>query len=202
MMAMREPLSKRIALLIVVILLVVSILAVSFSLSAKKPVVEYSLSGYAFTPEFVFDFNPYVPFYTSTMPNSYTVVNSNTPLMVSIHWQNKANIDANFRLTLNVANAKITWFSNYSTLEATDPGFSKPSTGQTYNGSTITFDIKTEANSTIQNRYLNIFPVGNPQNFTISYSITDTSNSFSFVPLGKTSATYELTSENVYHLVE
>lgn len=199
---MKRKLAMAVGVTVLFVIIAASLLSIKWT---ARPVIDYYMTGYDYDVPgkgIVFDFNPYVPFYTSTMPNSYTVVNSNTPLMVAIHWQNKANIHANLRLTLSVTNAKITWFSNYSTLKATDPGFSTPSTGQTYNGPKITFNFETEANSTVQNRYLNIFPAGNPQNFTITYSITDTSNAFSFIPVGKTSATYELTSENAYQFVK
>ena len=196
-----RALSKRTSVLIATVIIIVTIIAVIFSLWASRPVVEYSMSGYAYLPH-TFSFNPYVPFYTSTMPGTYTVVNSNTPLMVALHWENKANVDASLQLTLTAQNANITWFSNYSTLDATDPGFSTPTTGQNYSGTTITFNTEIKANSTIQNKYLNIFPVGNPQTFTITYSVTDASNTFTLIPVREITATYELTNQNIYHLIK
>ncbi len=198
---MIKKIPKKIAVLVIVVVSLIVIIAATTSLGTSKPVIEYSLSGYAYRPH-MFSFNPYVPFYTSAMPDTYTVVNSNTPLMIALHWENKASIDASLQLTLTVQNANITWFSNYSTLEATDSGFSTPATGQQYNGTAITFSSETKSNSTLQNKYLNVFPIGNPHNFTIAYTIAESSNAFSLNPVGETKATYELTSENVYSLLK
>jgi hypothetical protein len=193
--------NKKVPLFVIVLIVVstVSTVIVSFSLLTSKPTIEYNMSGYGYTLNQP-SYNPYIPFYTAAMPDAYTLYNANTPLMVAIHWQNKGNIDASIQLNLKVTNANITWYSNYSTLESSDQGFSTPATGQNYSGEAITFNFEAKANSTIQNRFLNIMPVGNPQNFTVTYTIMDRSNAFTLSPVGEISATYELTNENQYKL--
>lgn len=166
-----------------------------------KPQVEYSMTGYAYT-EGIFDFNPYGPVFTGKMPDTYTLVNSNTPLIVAINWENKGNADASLMLTLTAENANITWFSNFGTENTTAPAWATAADGQTYNGATATFVSEAKANSTTQFKYIDIMPIGNPQNFTVTFSVWDTPNGFSSVsPGGTASATYELTGANMYRLV-
>jgi hypothetical protein len=183
------------------IIIIAVIITAIVSVWASRPVVDYNLTGYAYTVG-QFDFNPYGPVFTSEMPDTYTFVNSNTPLIVALHWENKGNVDASLQLTLTTKNANITWFSSFGSDNMTAPFWATESDGQPYNGTIATFLSETKGHSTMQYKYVDIIPIGNPQNFTITFSVKDASNGFSSLfPSGKTIATYELTNANVYQLV-
>jgi hypothetical protein len=186
---------------------VAALIIVAIGVAAAVPtwmpraLVEYNITGYAYTPG-QFDFNMYGPVYTTQMPNTYTLVNSNTPLIVSLHWKNSGNVDASLQLTVSAENANITWFSNFGSSNETPPLWAEESDGQTYNGTTATFLVKAQTHSESLYKYVDVLPLSNPQNFTVKFSIKDTSNGFaSMSPRGTTTATYELTSPNVYRLV-
>ena len=51
---------KKIAVLVIVVISLIVIIIAATSLGTSKPVIEYSLSGYAYRPH-IFSFNPYVP---------------------------------------------------------------------------------------------------------------------------------------------
>jgi hypothetical protein len=167
-----------------------------------RALVEYNMTGYAYAPG-QFDFNMYGPVYTTQMPDTYTYVNSNTPLIVALHWENRGNVDESLQLTLTTENANITWFSTFRSDNITEPVWITESDGQTYTGTAATFLEKAEAHSALLYKYVDVLPVGNPQNFTITFSLSDISNGFgSMSPRGTTTATYELTSANIYQLVK
>jgi hypothetical protein len=198
---MKKILPKKIALLIAAVIIIAIMISVTVSVWMPRPIVEYRIAGYAYEPN-IFTFNPFGVIHSTTMPDTYTLVNSNTPLMVALYWENKGNIGASLQLTLTVTNANITWYSNYGLDSVTGPEWGLESDGQKYNGTIATFVLETKAHSIIQYRRFNIFPLENSQNFTLTYTLTDTSNAFSLVPIGKTTATYELTNENVYQLLK
>jgi hypothetical protein len=54
----------------------------------------------------------------------------------------------------------------------------------------------------MQNKYIDILPIGHPQNFTITFKIKSNADVIAaLTPNGTTKATYELTQENNYQLV-
>jgi len=200
-MVIMKALSKRTIVLTVAVIILAVLITSFLFVWDSKPVIGYNISGYAYTTG-IWDFNSYGPIYTSTMPNTYTYVNSNTPLIVALNWQNTGKADVSLKLVLATQNANITWFSNYGSDNTTIPTWGSESDGQTYNGTMLTLLSETKGPSTMQNRYIDILPIGIPQNFTITFSIKDNANIFaSLTPNGTTTATYELTHDNIYQLV-
>jgi hypothetical protein len=200
-MVIMKALSKRTIVLTVAVIILAVLITSFLFVWDSKPVIGYYISGYAYTTG-IWDFNSYGPIYTSTMPNTYTYVNSNTPLIVALNWQNTGKADVSLKLVLATQNANITWFSNYGSDNTTIPTWGSESDGQTYNGTMLTLLSETKGPSTMQNRYIDILPIGIPQNFTITFSIKDNADIFaSLTPNGTTTATYELTHDNIYQLV-
>jgi hypothetical protein len=196
-----KALSKRTIVLTAAVIIVAVLITSFVFVWESRPVIGYGISGYAYTTG-LWDFNIFGPIYTSTMPNTYTYVNSNTPLIVALNWQNTGKADASLKLVLATQNANITWFSNYGSGNTTVPIWGSESDGQTYSGTMVTFLSETKGKSTMQNKYIDILPIGHPYNFTISLSIEDTANAFaSLVQNGTTTATYELSQDNTYQLV-
>lgn len=193
-------LTKRKALLIVIVALAIVLVTALFFYSSRA-IVSYSISGYAYSDR-LWDFNPYSPSYTSMMPSTYNHMNSNTPLMVALHWDNAGKTDASLQLIVSAKNANITWFSNFGSNNISNPVWATESDGQTYNGTTATFLSVVHGQSEMQNKYLNILPIGQPDNFTVTFTIKDNTNLFStFAPNGTTTATYQLMKDNTYQLV-
>lgn len=200
-MVIMKALSKRTIVLTVAVIILAVLITSFLFVWDSKPVIGYNISGYAYTTG-IWDFNSYGPIYTSTMPNTYTYVNSNTPLIVALNWQNTGKADVSLKLVLATQNANITWFSNYGSDNTTIPTWGSESDGQTYNGTMLTLLSETKGPSTMQNRYIDILPIGIPQNFTITFSIKDNADIFvSLTPNGTTTAIYELTHDNIYQLV-
>jgi hypothetical protein len=200
-MVIMKALSKRTIVLTVAVIILAVLITSFLFVWDSKPVIGYNISGYAYTTG-IWDFNSYGPIYTSTMPNTYTYVNSNTPLIVALNWQNTGKADVSLKLVLATQNANITWFSNYGSDNTPIPTWGSESDGQTYNGTMLTLLSETKGPSTMQNRYIDILPIGIPQNFTITFSIKDNADIFaSLTPKGTTTATYDLTHDNIYQLV-
>jgi hypothetical protein len=183
-------------------LIIVAIgVAAAVPLWMPRPLFEYSITGYAYT-EGQFSFNMYGPVYTTEMPQTYTLVNHNTPLIVALHWQNKGNAVSSLELTLTVENANITWFSKTCASDSLpEPFWVTESDGQANSGTTLTLISETQSNSAMQFAYVDVMPAGNPQTFTVTFTAKDASNGFSVIPNGATTATYELMDANVYKLV-
>jgi hypothetical protein len=190
-----------VVLFVAMVIIAVAVYAIE-SLREFRPIIEYSMTAYAYT-EGQINFNPYGPVYTTQMPVTFTYVNSNAPLIVALHWQNKGDADTSLQLTLATENANITWFSNFGSNGTAFPGWATESDGQTYNGASSTFHVSAVAHSPMLYKYVDVLPVGNPQTFTITFSIKDASNnSTALFPSGTITATYEIASPNVYRLVQ
>jgi hypothetical protein len=206
---MLRTLSKRTVVLTVAAIIVIVLIATTVFIWESRPIVNYSMTGYSITPllnpnglQFPILFNQYGPIYTTKMPNTYTDENSNTPLIIDLSWENTGKMDTSLQLILTTKNANITWSSNYGSNNITAPAWASESDGQTHNGTKATFITETKGQSGIQDKYVDIMPIGNPQNFTITFSVKDTSNAFaSLFSNGTTTATYELRNANVYQLV-
>lgn len=206
---MIKALPKRKVVLTFAVIIAVVLIATAVFVWESRPIVNYSMTGYSIAPllnqnglQFPILFNQYGPIYTTTMPNTYTNLNSNTPLIIDLSWENTGKMDTSVQLILITKNANITWSSNYGSNNITAPAWASESDGQTHNGTKATFITETKAQSGMQDKYVDIMPIGNPQNFTITFSVKDSSNTFaSLFSNGTTTATYELTSTNVYQLV-
>jgi hypothetical protein len=197
---MMKALPKRTVVLTFAVIIAVVLIATTVFVWESRPIIDYGMTGYAYVP-MVWDFNPYGPIHTTIMPSTYTHVNSNTPLIIDLSWENTGKMDTSLQLVLTTENANITWFSNYGSNSITAPNWASESDGQTHNGTTATFLSETKGQSGMQDKYVDIIPIGNPQNFTITFSVKDTSNAFaSLFSNGTTTATYELTNASVYQL--
>jgi hypothetical protein len=206
---MMKALPKRTVVLTFAVIIAVVLIATTVFVWESRPIVNYSMTGYSITPllnqnglQFPILFNQYGPIYTTTMPNTYTNLNSNTPLIIDLSWENTGEMDTSLQFVLTTKNANITWSSNYGSNNIAAPNWASESDGQTHNGTTANFLSETKGQSGMQEKYVDIMPIGNPQNFTITFSVKDTSNAFaSLRSNGNTTATYELTNTNVYQLV-
>ena len=182
-------------------LLVTSLISLEWSM---RPVVAYKITGYDCDVPglWVLDFNPYGGFSTTTMPQVYTFVNSGDPLMIDLNWENKGCVVASVQLTVTSTNANITWISNFSAQDNENPMFwGTEADGQTYNGTSFSFLSSLNGQSGLQQKFINIMPIGKPQNFTIAFSVKGMSNFFfSLCPSGTITVTYELTNSNVYQI--
>lgn len=158
------------------------------------------MSGYAYWAG-IWDFNPYGPVYTSTMPQTYTYVNSNTPLIVALHWQNMGKASAPLELAVSTQNATITWASNYGWGNTSTPVWGERSDGQALNETAATFHVVTNGQSPMQNKYLDVLPIGHPDSFTVTFAARGDMGFFgSLLANGTIAATYQLTNGNMYQL--
>jgi len=91
---------------------------------------------------------------------------SDSPIDVSLRFRNRGNTDANLKLVLTVTNANITVSGLRPWIE--------------YNETQVMFNIWAIKNmETFSSYEAKVHPVGNPQNFTITYTIEDVSNFWS-----------------------
>jgi hypothetical protein len=103
---------------------------------------------------------------------------------------------------VSTENANITWFSNFGSDNITDPVWATELDGQAFNGTTATFNVVTHGQSETQNKYVNIFPIGHPSNFTVTFQIKDNTGPFTTLsPNGTTTATYRLIKDDTYELL-
>lgn len=193
-------LTRKKALLVVAVTFAVILTVAGLLFYDSRAIISYSISGYAYS-EHLLTFNRYGPIYTSTMPNTYYHMNSNTPLMVALHWDNMGKTDASLQIFIKAENANITWFSNFGSDNKTIPVWATESDGQVYNGTTATFTSLVHQ-SEMQYKYLNILPIGHPNNFTVTLTIKDSTNPLNTIaPNGTTTATYQLIKDDTYQLV-
>ncbi len=170
-----------------------------------KPQIEFDITGYDFDFPGVafFSFNPYGPVHTTTMPEKYTFVNPNTPLIVAPHWKNSGSAPTTIELTLTVTNANITWVSNFGSDNRTIPEWATQADGQTCNKTSVTILSQPEGQSPLLYRYIDILPMANAPNFIVTLSVKDTTSDFtSLIAHGQTAFTYVLAdaSSNLYRL--
>jgi hypothetical protein len=87
-------------------------------------------------------------------------------MTVNLMYRNRGNIDASLKLVVTVTNANIT-------VDSLEPWIE-------YNKTQVKFNVAAIAHmEAYSSDAVNIYPVGNPQNFTITYTIEDTSNALS-----------------------
>lgn len=97
------------------------------------------------------------------LPASFS---SDSPINVSLRFRNRGNTDANLKLVVTVTNANITVSELYPWIE--------------YSKTQVKFNIWAINNmETFSSYEAKVYPVGNPQNFTITYTIEDNSNFWS-----------------------
>jgi hypothetical protein len=102
---------------------------------------------------------PIIDYYMGGLPDSFTF--RGYPMTVKLNYQNRGNIDASLKLVVTVTNANIT-------VDELEPWIE-------YNETQVKFSVA--APSHMENDYsysVDIYPVGNPQNFTITYTFEDT----------------------------
>jgi hypothetical protein len=121
-------------------------------------------------------------------------------MKVGLNFQNRGSIDTTLHLVVRVTDANIT-------VDNLEPWIACNGTQAIFN---VAAQMHMENSATY---YVNILPIGNPKNFTITYTIEDISNSFSINGLIShlfleqhgyypTYAVYDQTNGNVYQLVK
>jgi len=107
---------------------------------------------------------PIIDYYMDGLEDSFTF--HGYPMIVNLKYQNRGNIDASLKLVITVTNANITVNSLEPWIE--------------YNETQVKFNVAAISHMETYSSYaVNIYPVGDPQNFTITYTIEDTSNGLS-----------------------
>lgn len=98
------------------------------------------------------------------LPASFSY--SDSPINVSLRLRNRGNTDANLKLVVTVTNANITVSGLQPWIECSE--------------TQVKFYILAVKNmETFSSYEAKVYPVGNPQNFTITYTIEDASNFWS-----------------------
>jgi hypothetical protein len=141
---------------------------------------------------------PIVDYYMSGIQDSYQS-STYTPLKVGLNFKNRGGIDALLHLVVRVTDANIT-------VDELEPWIDCNGTQAVLN---VNAQMHMENSATY---YVNILPIGNPENFTITYTIEDVSGFsingvISHLFLERTNyyptyAVYNQTSGNVYQLVK
>jgi hypothetical protein len=102
---------------------------------------------------------PIIDYYMGGLEDSFTF--HGYPMIVNLKYQNRGNIDASLKLVVTVTNANITVTSLEPWIE--------------YNETQVKFNVAAISHMETYSSYaVNISPVDNPQNFTITYTIEDT----------------------------
>jgi len=107
---------------------------------------------------------PIIDYDMSGIPDTYNFQYSS--MIVTLRVRNRGNTDASLDLVVTVSEANMT-------VDKLEPWI-------TYNETQVKFHVAAIAHMETYSTYsVNISPVGDPQNFTITYTIEDTSNSLS-----------------------
>lgn len=107
---------------------------------------------------------PIIDYYMSGLQDSFTF--HGYSMTVNLKYQNRGNIDASLKLVVTVTNANMT-------VNDLEPWIE-------YNETQVKFNVAATSHMDAYSSYaVNIYPVGDPQNFTITYTIEDTSNGWS-----------------------
>jgi len=107
---------------------------------------------------------PIIDYYMDGLKDSFTF--HGYSMTINLKYQNRGNIDASLKLVVTVTNANITVNSLEPWIE--------------YNETQVKFNVAAIGHMPTYSSYaVNIYPVGIPQNFTITYTIEDTSNGLS-----------------------
>ena len=106
-------------------------------------------------------YRPIVDYYMSGISDDFTFANR-FPMRVELNFRNRGSIDASLKLVITVTNANITV---------------NPQSWIEYNETQVKFNIAATSHMESYSSYsVNVYPVGNPQNFTIAYTIEDTTS--------------------------
>jgi len=107
---------------------------------------------------------PIIDYYIDGLKDNFTFYGY--PMGINLMCRNRGNIDASLKLIVTVANANIT-------VDSLEPWIE-------YNETQVKFNVAAIAHMETYSSYaVNIYPVGEPQNFTITYTIEDTSGALS-----------------------
>lgn len=104
-------------------------------------------------------YRPIVDYYMSGTQDTFTF--HGYPMTINLNYRNRGSIDASLKLVVTVANANIT-------VNQLEPWIE-------YNETRVKFNVAATSHMETYSSYaINIYPVGDPQNFTITYTIEDT----------------------------
>jgi len=107
---------------------------------------------------------PIIDYYMTGLQDSFTF--HGYSMTAILNYRNRGSIDASLKLIVTVTNANIT-------VDKLEPWIE-------YNETQVKFYIAATSHmETYSTCSVNIYPAGNPQNFTITYTIEDTSNGWS-----------------------
>lgn len=106
-------------------------------------------------------YRPIVDYYIGGNPQSFTF--HGYPMIVALYYRNRGSIDASLKLVVTVTDANIT-------VDKLEPWIEYNETQVKFNVA-ATKDMKNFAGETV-----NIYTVGDPQNFTIKYTVEDTTS--------------------------
>ena len=102
---------------------------------------------------------PIIDYYMDGLKDNFTF--HGYSMTVNLKYKNRGNIDASLKLVVTVTNANITVNSLEPWIE--------------YNETQVKFNVAATSHMDTYSSYaVNISPVDNPQNFTITYTIEDT----------------------------
>lgn len=102
---------------------------------------------------------PIIDYYMDGLKDSFTF--HGYPMTVNLKHQNRGNIDASLKLVVTVTDANLTVDELESWIE--------------YNETQVKFNVAARSHmDSYSSHSVNVYPVGNPQNFTITYTIEDT----------------------------
>jgi hypothetical protein len=104
---------------------------------------------------------PIVDYYMDGLKDSFTL--HGYPMTINLKYRNRGNIDASLKLIVTVTNANIT-------VNELEPWIE-------YSETQVKVNVAAISHMDAYSSYsVNIYPVGNLQNFTITYTIEDSSN--------------------------
>lgn len=102
---------------------------------------------------------PIIDYYMDGLDDSFTF--HGYPITINLKHQNRGNIDASLKLVVTVTDANLTVDSLESWIE--------------HNETQIKFNVAAPSHmESYSSHSVKVYPVGSPQNFTITYTIEDT----------------------------
>ncbi|MEM3731208.1 MAG: hypothetical protein QW667_04115 [Candidatus Bathyarchaeia archaeon] len=107
---------------------------------------------------------PIIDYYMDGLEDNFTF--RGYPMTINLKYRNRGSIDASLKLVVTTINANIT-------VDKTEPWIE-------YNETQVKFNVAAISHMDVYASHsVNIYPVGNPHNFTIKYTIEDSSNYWS-----------------------
>jgi hypothetical protein len=140
---------------------------------------------------------PILDYYMSGLPDSYNSAYG-TPIRVDLMYRNRGSVDCSLKLIVEVKNANVT-------VDNVEPWIE-------YNTTEVKFDITAIGHMENYGSYqVKILPVGQPQNFTITYTFEDVTGGINGIishgffeahPYFPTQAVYNRNGADTYELVK